>query len=333
MSGKIVESRPPILFDRTQPLIQRIERELGGPLISYWISPNGSVCMNDVNVLNDILGTIGRTRRISMFIKSDGGNGRASLRMVNLLRTFCDELVALVPLNCESAATMLALGADAVEMGPMAYLTPVDTSVRHDLSPVDRDNDRVSIGTNELERIVAAWRKNATTHDDNVYKHLFAHIHPLAIAAVDRAGSLSHMLCDEIMSYHMKDKAKRRRISRTLNADYPSHGYPIVLREARRIGIPARAMDPDLNAMLIELSEIYSEMGQKCRTDYDPHHHRDHEILNILECRGKMIYYELDKEWHYTESERTWRYTNERSTYKVRRLAGTRVVDERFHVR
>jgi hypothetical protein len=334
MNDKPAIKSPPNRFDATQKLIREIEAELDGRIICYWCSPNGSVCQNDVNVFNEILKRVGRTGRLHLFIKSDGGDGKASLRLVNLLREHCDELFALVPLECESAATMLALGADRIYMGPMAFLTPVDTWVRHDLSPIDKDNDRVRIGVNEIERIVAGWKRNASAKDENVYKNLYPYIHPLAIAAVDRAGSLSNMLCDQIMSYHMRDAKKRRRISRILNSDYPSHGYPIVLREAKRIGIPAVAMPTELNEHLIRLAELYAEMGQKCRTDFDPHHHRDNEIVNIIECSGTMIYYHLDKEWHYGESERIWRFTNDYSSYRMRALdADDRVTESLFHVR
>jgi hypothetical protein len=322
-----------LLYEKTQPIIRRLEGELNGSVISYWISPNGSVCHNDVNVFHEILENVGNCENIFLFIKSDGGNGKASLRMVNLLRNKCKKLQALVPLNCESAATMLALGADVIQMGPMAFLTPVDTSVRHDLSPVDKDNDRVSIGTNELERIIAGWKNELTDKDDNVYKYLFNHIHPLAIAAVDRAGSLSNMLCNEIMSYHIKDEKKRLKISKTLNSDYPSHGYPIVLKEAQRIGINAIKMDEGINKILIELNEIYSEVCKKNRKDFTPHHHKDNEILNIIECNGKVIYYELDKEWHYSETERTWRSTNEKSSYRMHHKIKDKTINVPFHVR
>lgn len=325
---------PPNLFDKTQRLIKGIESRLDGKLITYWTSVNGSVCQNDVNVIREILKYTGSSQNLYLFIKSDGGDGKASLRMVNLLRKYCRKLYALVPLNCESAATILALGADRVFMGPMAFLTPVDTSVRHDLSPVDKDNDRVRIGVNEMERITALWNKNRTNNDENIHKNLYQYIHPLAIAAVDRAGSLSNMICNEIMSYHMKDSKKRKRISTMLNSDYPSHGYPIVLKEAVRIGIPAVPLDGEIDEMLISLNELYSEMGQKCRTDFDPHHHRDNEIINIVECMGSMIYYHLDKEWHYKESERMWRFTNDYSSYKTRTFGQSgKIIEVLFHVR
>jgi hypothetical protein len=322
-----------VLFDKTQPLIREIESMLDGRFFCYWISGNGSLCMNDVNIIYEVLETIGHSGKIHLFIKSDGGNGRASLRMVNLIRKKCEQFHVLIPLNCESAATMLALGADTIHMGPMSYLTPVDTSIRHDLSPLDKENDRVSVGTNEMQRIIASWEKVRSPNDENVYKELYKYIHPLAIAAVDRAGSLSNMLCDEIMSYHVKDAEKRRSISKILNSDYPSHGYPIVLREAQRIGINAVELDEKINTKLIELNEVYAEMCKKSRTDFNPHHHRDNEILNVIECAGKMMYFELDKEWHYTESDRIWRYTNEKSTYRMRYVEDGKVIDCEHHVR
>lgn len=141
---------PPILFAQSQRLIAAIEARLDGPLLCYWISTNGSVCTNDVIAINELCARVGKARNLYIFIKSDGGTGRASLRMVNLIRQHCARLVALLPLNCESAATMLALGADEIRMGPLAFLTPVDTSITHDLSPIDKDNDRVRVGTNEL---------------------------------------------------------------------------------------------------------------------------------------------------------------------------------------
>ena len=117
--------QPPVLFDKTQAIISRISESLGGPLIAYWNNPMGSVCQNDVVALYELLESLGRQETIHLFIKSSGGNGQSSLRLVNLLRQYCDSLVALVPLECASAATMIALGANEILMGPMAYLTPV----------------------------------------------------------------------------------------------------------------------------------------------------------------------------------------------------------------
>ncbi|HVZ72856.1 MAG TPA: hypothetical protein VHJ20_10820 [Polyangia bacterium] len=325
--------RSPVLVSQTQAMVDRISKQLGGRLLCYWISVNGSICHNDVVAMNEILKNVEHEPVLYLFIKSDGGSGQVSLRLVNLLRQKCKRLVVLAPLNCESAATMLALGADEIQMGSMAYLTAVDTSIVHDMSPIDRDNDRVRVGTNELQRIIALWDKKNGRAPKNPYEEIYKYIHPLVVGAVDRAGSLATMLCNQILSYHVKDAALRKRIAHRLNNDYPSHSYPIVLREAKQLGLNATPMPKALEGELIKLSELYSEMSQRNRTDFDEHHHHDNEIVNIHETTGAQIYYQIDKDWHFRQSDRTWIFTNEKSSWRVHRATGAGYTDDVLHIR
>ncbi|HRJ10192.1 MAG TPA: hypothetical protein PK490_19250 [Prosthecobacter sp.] len=308
--------QPPVLFDKTQAMIQKIEKRLGGKLVTYWNGSRGSVCHNDVTALFRLLEHIGPQDTLYLFVKSDGGNGRAALRMVNLIRRYCKKLVALAPLECASAATMIALGAEEIQMGPIAYLTAVDTSLTHDLSPIDRDNDRVSVSLDEVKRVISLWRHNEGAGSDmNPYHALFQYIHPLVIGAVDRADSLSLMLCEEILSHHVRDAKKRRQIATTLNSKYPSHAYPVLIEEARRIGLNAVPMDPGTASMLLDLNHIYSEMGQKATTDISDRESHGNEIINILEREHCQIYYQQDKDWFYRAEERRWIVLNDDSSW------------------
>lgn len=228
---------------------------------------------------------------------------------------------------------MLALGADEIHMGPIAYLTAVDTFIAHDLSPIDKDNFRVRIGTNEMERVMRLWKEEGAIVGKNAYEEVYRYIHPVVIAAVDRAGSLSRMLCEEILSYHMNDAVQRKEISERLNSHYPSHSYPIMLREASRIGLRAVKLDPSVNKQLVDLNELYSEMGQHCRTDFDESNYHDNEILNILEVASTQVYYQMDKDLHFRQADRTWVSTNENSSYRIRKRSGDSTVDEKFFIR
>lgn len=315
--------QPPILFDRTQTLIAEIASLLGGTFIAYWNNPRGSVSHSDVVALHEILEKIGQQEILYLFIKSSGGNGQVSLRLVNLLRQYCDRLVALVPLECASAATMIALGANEILMGPMAYLTAVDTSLTHDLSPLDRDNDRVSVSLDELTRVIRLWRAEQSDAKENPYKSLFEHVHPLVIGAVDRAESLSLMLCKELLAYHIEDVAIAEQIANTLNSKYPSHSYPILFEEARSIGLNVGRMPPPINTHLLELNELYSEMGQRATTDFDEIRSHSNEILNIWESKGMQVYYQEDKDWFYRIEERRWLTLNNNSSWRrIERVDG-----------
>jgi ATP-dependent protease ClpP protease subunit len=72
---------PPVLFDKTQKLIHNIENMLGHKMLVYWMSHRGSVCQNDIIALYEIFKTLGRQDKISLFIKSNGGDVEAALRI------------------------------------------------------------------------------------------------------------------------------------------------------------------------------------------------------------------------------------------------------------
>jgi hypothetical protein len=308
--------QPPILFNKTQAMIAEIATLLGGPLITYWNNPRGAVCHNDVVALYEVLEKLGRQETLYLFVKSGGGNGQAAMRLVHLLRQYCNRLVALVPLECASAATMIALGANEILMGPMAYLTAVDTSLTHDLSPIDRDNDRVSVSLNELTRVIRLWRAEQSDSKENPYRALFQYVHPLVIGAVDRAESLSIMLCKELLSHHIADEATVDRIANTLNSWYPSHNYPILFEEARKIGLTVAHMPQPINTRLLELNERYSEMGQKATTDFSEIRAHGNEILNIWETADLLVYYQQDQDWFYRVEERRWITMNDNSSWR-----------------
>ena len=312
--------KPPVLFKETQAILNQVEEKLGIPVLSYWNSNDGSVCFTDLNAIHEALQSLGKQEKLAIFIKSGGGNGQASLRIINLLRQYCSKIVALIPLECASAATMIAIGADKIFMGPLSYLTAVDTSLKHPLSPRDNENRRVSVSLDGINRVIKLWRKETQSNQSNPYEALFQYIHPLVIGAIDRSESLSIKICQDIMSYHIEDTKKIEEISTQLNSNYPSHGYPITLKEAQRIGLPAQELGNKINALLLELNKIYSEMGQEAVTDYDEFHYHNHAILNITESNNIQVFYQTDEDWHYIKEERRWNSTNDESAwYKLRR--------------
>ena len=326
--------KPPVLFPQTQALIARIEAKLGGPFLAYWSSANGSVCQDDVVVMYDhCRNAFTKRENLALFIKSAGGSGRAALRMVNLLRQYAPTLSALVPLECASAATMMALGADDIQMGPLAFLTAVDTSIRHELSPSDIDNELVSVSQDELARVIALWKEHGGSKEANPVGALMPYVHPLVVGAVDRASSLSIRLCREILAYHIESREVADRISNQLNSSYPSHDYPITLREAERIGLNVRALDAELNDLLLEINRMYSEMGQKSVTDFDEHNYHNNEIASVIERRGSMVFYQMEKDWHYRMEERRWTALNDNSSWHKVERVGAKTQRSVFHIR
>jgi hypothetical protein len=317
MNSKKKTIKPPVLFAQTQKLIKKIQSANKIKIIAYWNSVRGSICQNDVNTVYEIIKDWPVQEKIYLFVKSDGGDGKASLRIINLLRERTKKLIVLVAGECSSAATIMALGADEIHMGPLAFLSAVDTSLTHDLSPVDKDNGLVSVSQDELTRVIKLWTDSAKT--ENPYPSLYSHIHPLVFGALDRASSLSIKLCTDILSYHMKDRVKAAEISKKLNSDYPSHSYPILNKEAKDIGLNIKDLDEDIHESLMELNSLYSKMAQKALTDYDENNYHDNEIRNIIEAEGVQIFFQVDKDWHYRNDERRYIPLNDNSSwYKIK---------------
>lgn len=324
---------PPKLFNETQSLIKAITKNLKGDFISYWTSGNSRITGEDIVAFYEALKNDKKKDTLYLFVKSDGGSGEAALRIVNLLRKFYKKIIALIPLDCASAATMLVLGADKIHMGPLAYLSAIDTSITHDLSPIDKDNDRVSVSQNELSRVIQLWNSNKQVEGVNPYTDIYSHIHPLVIGSVDRATSLSIKLTTDILSFHMMDLKKVDKISSVLNSNYPSHSYPITIKEAQKVGLNVEELDSIVNSKLLELNELYSEMAQLAYTDFDELNYHDNEILKIIEGLNIKLFYQKDKDWHYRSEEKKWIPLNDNSSWRKISLIGNKIEERSFHIR
>jgi len=323
--------KPPILTAKTQKLLALLQAQLKLPVLVYWTSTGGSICQNDVIAMSKLLGPAKRQSKVALFLKSEGGNPEAALRFVHLLRQKFDRIVLLAPFECASAATMVALGANEIHMGPTSYLTAVDSSLKHDLSPVDHNNYLVSVSQDEVMRILRMWREQKS--GGNPFPEVYKYLHPLVLGALDRSSSLSMRICQELLSYHMPGRTKVAKISRALNYDYPSHTYPITAVEARRLGLNVRDLDPAADALLRDLNHIYSEMAHATNTDYDAFNYHNDEICNILELIGRQVYYQVDKDWHYRKEERRWVPMNDKSSWYHCTERDGKWLPEKFFIR
>jgi hypothetical protein len=210
-------------------------------------------------------------------------------------------------------------------------LTAVDSSLKHDLSPVDHHNCLVSVSQDEVMRILRLWREQKS--GGNPYPDVYKYLHPLVIGALDRSSSLSMRICQELLSYHMPNRAKVLRISRSLNYDYPSHSYPITAREARRLGLNVRDLDSVADGLLRDLTQVYSEMAHAKVTDYDTLNYHNDEICNILEMIGRQMFFQTDKDWHYRKEERRWVPMNDNSGWYLCDKRDDKWIPERFYIR
>jgi hypothetical protein len=84
---------------------------------------------DDIPVLGNILRSVGDVDVLNLVLHSPGGDGTCVEKLVSLCRNQCKTFRVIIPNMAKSAATMIALGADEIIMGPCSELGPIDAQV------------------------------------------------------------------------------------------------------------------------------------------------------------------------------------------------------------
>ena len=125
-------------------LIKKIEKARSSRVITYITGdrqPFATKIAGDVvPLLNGQLEQIGKVKKISLFLYTNGGDMLAPIRIVKLIRNHCDEFEVIVPYKAHSAGTLVALGADKIVMSKLGELTPVDPTTGHPFNPTNPAN-------------------------------------------------------------------------------------------------------------------------------------------------------------------------------------------------
>jgi ClpP class serine protease len=72
---------------------------------------------------------IGDVKTLNLILCSPGGDGVVVEKFVSLCRSQCKKFRVLIPYEAKSAATLIALGADEIIMGPQSEIGPIDAQV------------------------------------------------------------------------------------------------------------------------------------------------------------------------------------------------------------
>jgi len=95
--------------------------------ISRFGNPKSAITPDDIAPIGSMLQNIGTVDYLDLMIHSLGGSGVTAEKIVDMCRKHCKkEFRVIVPNMAKSAATMIALGADAIVMGYCSELGPID---------------------------------------------------------------------------------------------------------------------------------------------------------------------------------------------------------------
>ncbi|MEW9615942.1 hypothetical protein AB3G45_19185 [Shinella sp. S4-D37] len=256
-------------FAERKPIYEAIEHERNTKIISYVTSDRANaetqIGADCIDIFVDALDAIGPTKKISLLLHTNGGNTAAAWRLVNLIKTFCDEFEVLIPYKAMSAGTLISLGARSIVMTKQAALGPIDPSLIHPLGPqVGNGNQlaRVPVSVEAVRGFLDAAQVDLNIKNENllgqILNDLSNKVHPLVLGEIFRSRAQIRFLAEKLLNEHMKDSEKVRAIVDFLCADSGSHDYTINRREAAALSLPVEKPSAEFYDQLKAIHKDYS---------------------------------------------------------------------------
>jgi hypothetical protein len=256
-------------FKTRRTLYHKIETERTTKVLAFVTSDRAGVetqiAQDSIDLFVDLLDKIGPTQRISLLLHTNGGQTSAAWRLINLIRTFCEELEVLIPLKALSAGTLISLGADKIVMTKQAALGPIDPSLTHALNPVipfGNQAARVPVSVEAVRGYLDAVRQDLGVRNQvalaNVMMDLSNKVHPLVLGEIFRSRAQIRFLANKLIGRQVKDAKKVRQIIDFLCADSGSHDYTMNRREADELGLRIEKPTKDLYTILRKIHLSYA---------------------------------------------------------------------------
>ena len=257
-------------YKTRRSLYRQIERDRTTRVLTFVTSDRAGmetiIAPDCIDLFVDLLDKIGPTKKISLILHTNGGSTLAAWRLVNLIRTFCDDLELLIPLKALSAGTLIAIGADRVVMTKQAALGPIDPSVNNPLNPqVNMGNQmaRVPVSVENVRGYLDAAREDlgikSETGMTTVLAGLSQQIHPLVLGEIFRSRAQIRFLAGKLIQRQVSDSEKIKSIIDFLCADSGSHDYTINRREAAELGLQVEKPSEAFYRVLRKIHLSYAE--------------------------------------------------------------------------
>ena len=194
---------------------------------------------------------------IDLLIYSAGGQIDAPWAIVNLIREYYKNLCVVVPFRGHSAATLIALGADHIDMGPLGTLSPIDPQLM-----IKQPDPGMNIRTG-IEDIYGYYDliKETLGLDSagkaEALKLLANRIGPEILGQASRIRNEIRIVATNLLSLHMKDEQKIGDIVSGLVEKLHSHQYMVNRREAHNLGLPVVYLEGEFEEIATKIVNSY----------------------------------------------------------------------------
>jgi hypothetical protein len=267
-------------YEDRLPLYRQIGELRGSKVILYATGDRpgmeAQIAADVIDVFVDHLDAMWPTEKISLILHTNGGDTAAAWQIVNLFRTFCDDLEVIVPRKALSSGTLISLGANRIVMTKQASLGPIDPSLHGPLNPIipgGAGGSRALVSVEAVQGFLDVVQDQLRVTDASVlatvWNNLSDKIHPLVLGQIFRTRSQIRTLAKRLLLHQQVDEERREAIIAFLCSESGSHDHTINRREARSMGLAIETASPELYAVLKALHDSMSETLAS-RTPFSP---------------------------------------------------------------
>ena len=264
--------------------IAEIERLRGSRVITYITGDRNPISArigdDAVRPFFDVLRDMGSAERLDLFIYSRGGAIEVPWRIASALRQYAGSWNILIPFRANSAATLLALGADEIVLGRHGELGPIDPILsiqRRTGAPRHPDGNPLddTINVEDVMAYLRFVREQVGLTDQSALAEglgrLAERLDAVGLGSVYRTRSHIRDVAHRMLTSQQSPPGERvmETIVETLATRVYAHGHAIGFAEADDIGLQVVEAPDNLEAAMWNLLCRYEE-DLKLREPIDP---------------------------------------------------------------
>ncbi|HEU5151786.1 MAG TPA: hypothetical protein VFU19_14895 [Iamia sp.] len=225
---------------------QELIREYEAAFSCRLVVMRAPVFPDSITYVEELLFDADPSEDLHMILDSPGGDGETAVRLARSAQARCREFTVIVPDQAKSAATILAMGAHQILMGPTSDLGPVDPQF-----PVGDPPNRTLVAAKDIIAAVEAAERAIASNPDTFPLHasLLSDVSALMVqqarSAIDRSGDL---VMEALKSCKGRTDAEvdmmLANLRRPLIDDPKNHAAVFGVHDAKACGLPVTEMDP-----------------------------------------------------------------------------------------
>lgn len=227
---------------------------------------------NDAEVLFDLLQSVGKQKKLDLFLLSPGGYVDPAFKMAKLCRDFAEERFGiLIPHYAKSAATLLCLGSDELVMGSSSEIGPIDPQIEI----MDEYGRKFNVSANSVEDALEVIEEHSAGDPAKSLKYipLIEKINLNTLGQYRRALDSSKQYAKDLLKSGKLLKTKNTKtinaVSKKLATYYYSHAYPIkadVASSELKFNVIDASANKQLWQAMWQLHKLYDAMIKESRT-------------------------------------------------------------------